>query len=48
MYKRDIISLGFKSIWFSRNYTQRETAHPAPLFPMRVSVPDENLKDQSL
>ena len=30
------------------NYTQKETAHPAPLLSRRVSVPDENLKDQSL
>lgn len=37
--KRVIISLGLKSICFSRNYTQWETAHPTPSLPMRVSVP---------
>lgn len=31
--KRAIISLGFKSICFSRNYAQRETAYPTPLSP---------------
>lgn len=31
--KRAIISLGFKPICFSRNYTQWENAHPTPFTP---------------
>lgn len=36
--KKAAVSLGFKFICFSRNYTQRETATPPPHSPLRVSV----------
>lgn len=37
--KRAIISLRFKSICFSRNYTQREPAHPTPSLPTKSFCP---------